>query len=184
MNFSGIITPNCSVKDLPFHQIAAAAEKLQEREIRAKSHLLALTAIKAFANHKLLFFFKQTQNYWRRANFFLIFLNLKCLELSLQVASINLDWETKNYSQHWQTPLIYLFIYRLRMQFYRDFKCLFPLSKSIIKLLKLDQRSCPKGLSIESMTGSTSTIQSTGRMAQSHHSRKWVVFFSSLYKCI
>lgn len=130
------------------------------------------------------FFFKQTQNYWRRANFFLIFLNLKCLELSLQVASINLDWETKNYSQHWQTPLIYLFIYRLRMQFYRDFKCLFPLSKSIIKLLKLDQRSCPKGLSIESMTGSTSTIQSTGRMAQSHHSRKWVVFFSSLYKCI
>lgn len=63
MNFSGIITPNCSVKDLPFHQIAAAAEKLQEREIRAKSHLLALTAIKAFANHKLLFFFKQTQNY-------------------------------------------------------------------------------------------------------------------------
>lgn len=56
MNFAGIITPNCSVKDLPFHQIAAA-EKLQEREIRAKSHLLALTAIKALANHKLLFFF-------------------------------------------------------------------------------------------------------------------------------
>lgn len=55
MNFSGIITPNCSVKDLPFHQIAAA-EKLQEREIRAKSHLLAPTAIKACANHKLLFF--------------------------------------------------------------------------------------------------------------------------------
>lgn len=55
MNFAGIITPNCSVKDLPFQQIAAA-EKLQEREIRAKSHLLALTAIKALANHKLLFF--------------------------------------------------------------------------------------------------------------------------------
>lgn len=35
MNFSGIITLNCNVKDLPFHQ-NAATEKLQERETGAK----------------------------------------------------------------------------------------------------------------------------------------------------
>lgn len=45
MNFSGIITLNCNVKDLPLHQ-NAATEKLQDREIGAKSHLPVPTAIK------------------------------------------------------------------------------------------------------------------------------------------
>jgi len=115
MNFSGIITPNCNVKDLPFRQKAASETSEQNHTASLLLQLSHLSITMGFFQNK----YRITKG---MPFFFNLFISIKCLELHFKIAckykqwlSYQEPWPTLTETQH--SLAIYLFICSLRCNF-------------------------------------------------------------------